>query len=458
MKKISMFLICFVLIFILASVNTFAIIGYSSSLTFNEVNDIKEMVSKTLKVDTYSTEVINGINEKNKYVLVEGLEKGYLIYNRKLKDYVEYAEDSSSPYRGITDKKIYVAPTYYYRIDNNNMISVNNEMIIPMEGIKSLKSLEKDIDTNYKVTLNEASTMSGNDLPTQAEVPCKYYFEKLSNNMGSQTLAGPEGCCGFVAITTILSYFDSYLNDTIIPEEYDEEVILKDGVDSIVDYYNPPGITYEFQYLLMDFAMDNGIIHGNYGITIKEAKNIMTEYIINERGLEALVFQCNNLSEIKEAIVIDNPVLIGIQGRDTDLSADWISHAVVGYAYDEIGIIANFLDGGYTPAAHINKFTLLGGVFVHFYMPHVHTTNYHKRDGDKCMKGICLRDEFVSQHENCFYSDMDLISHRISCADCGYQAVELHRYKRIDTDYYVCEYCHYVSDCGFLNRVNDKMS
>ena len=62
------------------------------------------------------------------------------------------------------------------------------------------------------------------------------YFDNLTYNLGMNY----KGSCGYVAIGMLLSYYDSFLDDNIIPEQYD---ISSNGYDGdIITRRNSPGI------------------------------------------------------------------------------------------------------------------------------------------------------------------------------------------------------------------------
>lgn len=58
----------------------------------------------------------------------------------------------------------------------------------------------------------------------------EYYFYNLTQNLGDNI----SNACFFVGITMILSYFDTYYNDNIIPELYDMNgTLLEDDIKTI---------------------------------------------------------------------------------------------------------------------------------------------------------------------------------------------------------------------------------
>ena len=47
------------------------------------------------------------------------------------------------------------------------------------------------------------------------------YFDNLTTTHGHNTI----GSCGYVAIDMLLCYYDTYLNDDIVPDDYDAPII-----------------------------------------------------------------------------------------------------------------------------------------------------------------------------------------------------------------------------------------
>ena len=65
------------------------------------------------------------------------------------------------------------------------------------------------------------------------------YFSNLVDNIGQNV----KGTCGYVAIGMLLSYYDTYLDDNIIPENYD--VVSEGQGYNLVDRHISPGIANE---------------------------------------------------------------------------------------------------------------------------------------------------------------------------------------------------------------------
>ena len=67
----------------------------------------------------------------------------------------------------------------------------------------------------------------------------KHYFMGLTKNFGVNTY----GTCTFVALEMMLSYYDSFINDNIIPEKYD--VVSKGSETDMIGRGNSPGTLFD---------------------------------------------------------------------------------------------------------------------------------------------------------------------------------------------------------------------
>ncbi len=85
------------------------------------------------------------------------------------------------------------------------------------------------------------------------------YFDNLTYNFGMNY----KGSCGYVALGQLLSYYDTYLNDDIIPEQYD---VVSSGYDNnIITRRNSPGI-------MKDVIVDSSATwNAAYGFTMSTA-------------------------------------------------------------------------------------------------------------------------------------------------------------------------------------------
>lgn len=64
------------------------------------------------------------------------------------------------------------------------------------------------------------------------------YFEKLSENK----IINYEGECSYISLSMFLSYYDTFLNDDIIPEHYENSVSITSGADLNATNFESPGL------------------------------------------------------------------------------------------------------------------------------------------------------------------------------------------------------------------------
>ena len=101
-------------------------------------------------------------------------------------------------------------------------------------------ALEMDNSGLYDQDILELynSTININDLYLRDTFQT-YYFSNLADNIGKNT----KGSCGFVAVGMILSFYDTYWDDSTIPETYDSPCELFS--ESILQSTSSPGIVME---------------------------------------------------------------------------------------------------------------------------------------------------------------------------------------------------------------------
>ncbi len=199
------------------------------------------------------------------------------------------------------------------------------------------------------------------------------YFDNLTYNLGMNY----KGSCGYVAIGMLLSYYDSFLDDNIIPEQYD---ISSNGYDGdIITRRNSPGILrdiianpnfpgnssygyylnaneyYSYINSIAEISLHAKLImlgaeRGYYdfsdntnpaGTNFRIRYNILNDYFQNILGYSTSDYSINyinkesnpNMSNDVRQFTIEKiqngqPVLLSIGGNDG-------GHVVIAYDYDE---------------------------------------------------------------------------------------------------------------------------
>lgn len=245
------------------------------------------------------------------------------------------------------------------------------------------------------------------------------YFDNLTTNYGKNY----KGSCGYIAIGMILSYYDTYMNDHIIPEQYDivsngsngdlvnrrnSPGILKDKIDGYFDNYIPKSINdydyYEKIVNMKDYSLHANLISigidlGYYKYneengescltTIEERTNIINDYLANvvgyKKGLNYTYdyfdgdYQQSNSNSVRsyviEQVKAGHPVLLSISKTDN------VSHAVVAYDYDEdedkLYCHMGLEDNNTHMTPEFLNYTRYNNAFVlKFSIDHSHSNNY----------------------------------------------------------------------------------
>lgn len=229
------------------------------------------------------------------------------------------------------------------------------------------------------------------------------YFRNLTafspqNNIGS---------CGYVSLIQTMSYYDTFYNDSVIPEQYDynnrfalTEAEAKEQSPGVLrQSYNFSTNSSYFQYChetqnndlqsrltvihneINDTDNDNTYIDDNgntqsyfeYSIGAWNYQTMLNRFYGNNSTVKVNTFsnktQNEYLNLIKETIDSGNPIIVHISKEgSTGLHSE---HSVVAYAYDEGGIYANF---GWNKNA--NESLLLGGDEGYTKIYYAATLNY----------------------------------------------------------------------------------
>ncbi|MDE7263225.1 MAG: C39 family peptidase [Anaeroplasmataceae bacterium] len=268
------------------------------------------------------------------------------------------------------------------------------------------------------------------------------YFKNLTdfspkNNIGS---------CGYVSLIQTMSYYDTFYNDNVIPEQYDRtnedaksETEAKKQSPGVLrqTYYSADYPTY-YQYchatkeydlqskltLINNFINetdnDNTYItedgevksYFEYSIGAWSYQSMLNMFYGNSTTVKVNTYSNKTQSQyirlIQETIDSGNPIIVHIQKSNDNGPHSY--HSVVAYAYDEGGIYANFGWGEYA-----NEYLLLGGEagYTEIYyaatlnysnLGHTHSQNYVINNKKFC--GCNLNDEaFFETPEGSMDSD-----------------------------------------------------
>ncbi len=264
----------------------------------------------------------------------------------------------------------------------------------------SLDLLNNDVQS---VALDLADRMAFNELQSLLDstlsysvssVKLKRYFENLTENFANNQMS----TCSYVSISSVLSYYDTYWHDNVIPENYDQIITGDNTLDVL---RNSPGILYQSLNIndygnsvigSKEFNLQSKLLYLNdmiYSTTSAEEKQAISRYI-NYYGLQSSLlcfvyeFDQNmpvNLKNqyaynyVKIAVNYGLPIILSLAKPNVELG-----HSVVAYDYDLQGNIfchfgykfrstyLPFTDNGF------NEITAVSIIVPR--MEHSHSNNY----------------------------------------------------------------------------------
>ena len=352
-----------------------------------EYNTINNLVIDKLGSPVSNIDILYNMDLEEQYLLIYN-NNNYLIYDRNNLTYTEYSKNNISPYYNINDNyiKVYSGPTYYYYSDGDQLFNINNDNVQNSQSTQTY-----NIITNSR-NYNNISKISN-----------AFYFENLYNNIGNND----NGSCTVVALCMLLSYYDTFINDNIIPEQYDK--ITYESFDDIYadleDYVESPGIKEEFHQELINYSFANGFGFENSILPINYVEFLNSYY--DEFIFSGNYYNSNIDVAIKNCIDNDNPIICTIKSECSTLLDE--DHEVVAYAYDDDDIIVH------TGWKNNNNLIVNSQFFKECFQinvdaEHVHSDNYWCDCSDE-VEVIC-----PCGHKNYIYDS----STDLSCADGSY--------------------------------------
>lgn len=377
--------------------------------------------------------------------------------------------------------------TKYYRYELDSALP-NTDYVNP----KTLYDLMSD-ETPYTSGLTTYS-----DFKTS-------YFDNLTKNFGYNY----KGSCGYIAIGMLLSYYDTFLNDEIIPETYDinstgtstdviarrnSPGVLRDFLSNSADYkdYNYGfDLSAEEYYTNME-ALSNVSLHsklitigaklGYYdfnddsspcGTNFKMRYDVMDEYLSNTLGYtQGTQYTYSYLngessssmsSSVKEFAIDQvkkgNPVMISIGGSNG-------GHVAIAYDYDSNNdkLYCNMGWNAYSTQRTIEEYgytTYRTALSIDFTSSHVCANNYSIttiEDNIPNTVNYCYNDcrinTYTGTYEHSYKDHYEYYSkqkHKSYCA-CGSHKLNFHVVKEIYGtgmhSYGICVDCKQTIDMG----------
>ena len=292
------------------------------------------------------------------------------------------------------------------------------------------------------------------------------YFENLSANMAKN-----EGTCGLVALCAIISYYDTFLNDNIMPNAYEVHSTNQNISPGVIrhtgDYTADTYITYSDQnwqsdlqallFKIHDVDYPNPIILGlpvTYLTVIMEQYQTAINYDLNYTIESDSVFhdaperQQAFLTFIKEKLTAGVPVIVGVKNDQDSFYFGGSNHYVIAYEYDEENDIIYTNYGWNSSLTRVPLYgEYLGTVYnqmygvwsIDFELPHVHSFNYDLATGDYCGCGY-----FDHVHSVDTWTLRTPRLHSGTCTICNELVQEEHIYDYcVNCPFSICAICSY---------------
>lgn len=326
-------------------------------------------------------------------------------------------------------------------------------------------------------------TVEGQSLPTNDLDDKSFNMIDYFKNLNEYSPENSWDGCGYVSLIQYLSYYDTFLNDDIIPEQYDRNQGNTSSLREAIE--NSPGVlrdSYDIMHLYEDiqekkdtnfmlelmrvvneFQAENIndyvpklALHQCYLIMdyLFEDIEVDFEYYFNDTYLPSGDIDYANETELQwfyeytiNKIDTENPVILNIIRYDDNVGFTG-PHAVVAYDYDENGIYVNM---GYDED---RTYELLGedyyiygvGIMDLTNIPEKHSNNYIVNNEEYCGCG----------HKHQYNNNYEILSHTKHNAECmcGMIKEEMHSYI-MDSNNIYCSYCNWNKDMSTCLNENE---
>ena len=375
-------------------------------------------------------------------------------------------------------KKLYAIIIAFILVFNTTIVFKSNKSLQVSINIKN--------DLNEHVSSNNASIVSQNTQTLyQTNHYSTYYYKNLTTNYGRNV----KGSCTYVAFAMLLSYYDTFWNDSIIPENYDMVSMLpanqlttqneSPGIYTESSAIAPIGISTEDYYQVIQ-QYSSAHFHlkliqmgkekfGQYkfsssnspcALTLNELQELINYYLYEYMQFTSLQISYTTatsnvrnftIQKVKQGI----PVLLRM-GQ----SLGTLGHAFVAYDYDEVNdeLYGHF--GVIQPKEHIkissSDYDLYWDATVlNVNMPHSCSDNY-KYSSNNNLPSVthcpCEFDFHPSRHVHTYnhrYVWYDAYKHKAYC-ECGAMKMFVHCVSSGSSFPRSCIECGGTADSGIV--------
>lgn len=317
-----------------------AITGFASGMTYETTSSDLKNISSFICENNHAQNLENvdyiedlyTLSGENRYVEVN-LKNGYVIYDKKESKIEEYSFNGDSPYENYQNfLKVYSKENFGFKYvsyyDNTFIDCLNSNKIDFSAMLDCYSTLESKFGEYYRdIDIAEDAIVIDN----------AFYFQKLNNHHAWNHV----GTCTIVSMEILLSYYDTFYNDLIIPENYDE--ISRQSTSDmmlITEFNQSPGVdnhTREKQafheYLCEIGKNEVGDDPKVDGMNTKNQIKLLQNYLSKQKIDYSLHTSEGNAGDIwtQRAVKI---IKAGIQNNRPVIS-NGSKHSTVAFAYND---------------------------------------------------------------------------------------------------------------------------
>ena len=363
----------------------------NSMLTNDQIYDCFAQINLS---ENYRLELIYNIFGESQYLLIESTSndyQAYIIYDFLLEEALEYScsrlSDWSMNSKARESVKFYLNLTSKFYLKENKLFDINDILISEFDETNIINDKLIYGDDEIPLTDLQMDLYNNRIIRDEYDIKNAFFFKNywidLEYNFGS------EGSCAIVAAVLLLSYYDTFYNDSIISdyETYNDVTYLtknkvakklvdknSDGIydnfyidlwDSesfelfypyeydpsrLPDFAPPAGPSEKFHDYLLEIAKDKEYF--NDGMSISNTEKFIADYLdmknISNITTEKDLFRVN----IIDILESDTPVIIGMAGykyyfKQFDGTNETLvgfkdeidyQHAVVAYGYQNTSL------------------------------------------------------------------------------------------------------------------------
>ena len=295
----------------------------------------------------------------NRYLLFDFADGETVIYDKKEECIFETFE--SNPYQGYND-----AFKLLGDIEGEHMYAYFNEDVNDFTFLNNTSMRKNDIRSYFaNQDLQYGNYYRNIAIPSNAHVISNaFYFE----NLEFRHAANVDGTCAVIASEILFGYYDTFVNDLIVDEQYDRGVpeYLNKNNPTIRDFSQSPGVdspsVSAFHDYLCDIATyEVGDNPRSGGMTVYNQKQMMKKYLEYQGIYHQTYSSEGNFGDLianKAKTVIKNTIN---DNRPVCVSGE--GHCSVAYAYSDTMVWVH-TGWGYTAATPWRTFE--SGMFYNY--------------------------------------------------------------------------------------------